>query len=314
MHKENQTSIKLHANGKLLLSGEYLVLYGAKALAVPLRSGQTMDVSQHPGADFLWKATHPKGDWFEAQFNDQLEILNTSDNTKAVKLQEILTEAGRLAKKPIDFAGLKVRTHLEFHPNWGWGSSSTFICNVARWLNIDPYKLLEKTFGGSGYDIACATAQSPLFFSLNNKQPKSEPTVFNPPFADKLWVVYLNRKQSSADAIKTHIRKNKVTTPLLRRISEISEQMTWETSEHNFLQLMAEHESLTGKFIGQEPVRKRLFNDFPGQIKSLGAWGGDFILALSQASDSETKRYFQTKGLNVLFNLGDIKLDTKHAI
>jgi mevalonate kinase len=313
MPQTNQTFIKLHANGKLLLSGEYLVLYGAKALAIPLKRGQTLEVNQHQGEDFIWKATHPQGHWFEAQFNDQLKILNASDSEKAKKLQEILTEAGKLTKKSINFAGLEAHTHLEFDPFWGWGSSSTLVSNVARWLNIDPYKLLKKTFGGSGYDIACATAHSPVFYSLKNKQALVEPVAFNPPFADKLWVVYLNRKQSSAEAIKTHISKNKVTDLLLNRISKISEQMTKEISERVFMELMAEHESLAGEFIGQQPVRKRLFNDFPGQIKSLGAWGGDFILALSQTSDSETKKYFQTKGLNILFSLGDIKLNTSHA-
>lgn len=313
MHKKNQTSIKLHANGKLLLSGEYLVLHGAKALAIPLKSGQTLETTPHSGADLIWKATHPTGRWFEAQFNDQLEILKTSDLEKAKKLQEILSQADKLTKEPFDFTGIEIHTHLEFDPYWGWGSSSTLISNVARWMNVDPYKLLEKTFGGSGYDIACATAYTPVFYSLTNQQAQIEPVSFNPPFADKLWVVYLNRKQSSAEAIKTHISKNKVNDLLLNRISKISKQMTSEISERVFMELMAEHESLVGEFIGQQPIRKRLFNDFPGQIKSLGAWGGDFILALSQTSDRETKKYFQTKGLNILFSLKDIKLDTSHA-
>jgi mevalonate kinase len=313
MPHNNQTPVKLHANGKLLLSGEYLVLYGAKALAIPLNCGQTLEVSQHKGEDFIWKATHPQGEWFEGLFNNQLEILNTSDFTKSQKLQEILTAARKMTKEQIDFRGLEVHTHLEFDPQWGWGSSSTLISNVARWLNIDPYKLLKNTFGGSGYDIACATAHSPLFYFLNERQPQAEPVAFNPPFADKLWIVYLNRKQSSADAIKRHIRKSKITPPLLKRISEISEQMTRETSESNFMQLMDEHESLIGGFTEQAPIRERFFNDFPGGIKSLGAWGGDFFLALSQLSDSETKKYFQTKGLDVLFNFKAIKLDINHA-
>lgn len=314
MQQNNQSPIRLRANGKLLLSGEYLVLYGAKALAIPLNCGQTLEVSQYQGKDFIWKATHPQGDWFNVRFNDQLEILNTSDFQKSKKLQEILTEAGKLTKKQIDFRGLDVNTHLEFNPQWGWGSSSTLISNIGRWLNIDPYKLLENTFGGSGYDIACATAQSPVFYSLNNKAPQAETVAFNPPFADKLWVIYLNRKQSSAEAIKTHIRKNKITTQLLQRVSKVSEQMAQETSESNFIQLMAEHESLISGFTQQEPIRERYFSDFPGGIKSLGAWGGDFFLALSQVSENKTKKYFQTKGLDILFNLNDIKLDTNHAI
>lgn len=305
--------LRFHANGKLLLSGEYLVLYGSKALAIPLKYGQSLEINQHSGADFTWKATHPKGDWFEAKYNHQLDILESTDASKAQKLKEILIEAGKLTKTSLDLAGLKVKTHLEFAPEWGWGSSSTLISNISRWLNINPYRLLKKTFGGSGYDIACATNQSPLFYSLTNKQPKTEETTFGPSFRNKLWVVYLNRKQSSAEAIRKHTKTNNITPSLIRRISKISEQMSTETSEDNFRKLLAEHELLIGDFTGMEPVQSRMFPDFQGQVKSLGAWGGDFVLALSETSAEETKKYFQTKGLNILFNLKDIILDNKYA-
>ncbi|HKK68303.1 MAG TPA: hypothetical protein VJ946_08825, partial [Bacteroidales bacterium] len=104
MQNNNQTSVKLHANGKLLLSGEYLVLYGAKALAIPLNHGQTLEVSQNQGKDLFWKATHPQGEWFEGRFNNQLEILNTSDLSKSQKLKEILTQARKLAKESTDLS------------------------------------------------------------------------------------------------------------------------------------------------------------------------------------------------------------------
>ena len=312
--EKNRNPLIFHAHGKLLLSGEYLVLYGAKALAVPLKYGQSLEINQHSGVDFTWKATHPKGDWFEARYTPQLELLDTNDKGKAEKLKVILFEAGKLTNNPVGFSGLKINTHLEFAPEWGWGSSSTLISNISRWLNIDPYTLLNKTFGGSGYDIACATNHSPIFYSITNKQPKTEDTVFAPPFRDKLWVVYLNRKQSSAEAIRKHTKTNKITPSLIQRISEISEQMSTEHSETNFRNLIVEHESLIGDFTGMDPVQSRLFPDFPGQIKSLGAWGGDFILALSETSTEETKKYFQTKELNALFNLQEIKLDINHAI
>ncbi|PRZ00244.1 mevalonate kinase [Marinilabilia salmonicolor] len=311
--ESNRNSLKFHANGKLLLSGEYVVLYGAKALAVPLKYGQSMEINEHSGADFTWKATHPKGDWFEARFTPQLKLLSTNDKAKALKLKEILSEAGKQAKNPVGFSGITVNTHLQFAPEWGWGSSSTLISNISRWMDVDPYKLLEKTFGGSGYDIACATNHSPLFYSVTNENPKAETTIFSPPFADKFWVVYLNRKQSSADSIRKHTQSGPINPSLIQRISEITELMTSERSENNFIKLMKEHELLIGKFTGMEPVQSRIFHNFPGQVKSLGAWGGDFILALSQTSPTETKKYFQTKGFHVLFNLSDIILDTNHA-
>ena len=33
------------------------------------------------------------------------------------------------------------------------------------------------------------------------------------------------------------------------------------------------------KLTSKEKIKDKLFNDFDGEIKSLGAWGGDFILA-----------------------------------
>ena len=45
------------------------------------------------------------------------------------------------------------------------------------------------------------------------------------------------------------------------------------------------------------PVKKRLFPDYPGSIKSLGAWGGDFILATGTESERE---YFKEKGYTTL--------------
>jgi hypothetical protein len=44
-----------------------------------------------------------------------------------------------------------------------------------------------------------------------------------------------------------------------------------------------------------EPIGKR-FNDFKGAVKSLGAWGGDFFMALSQQPADFVEAYFREKG------------------
>jgi hypothetical protein len=64
-----------------------------------------------------------------------------------------------------------VETHLEFDRSWGLGSSSTLISNIALWANINPYLLLEQSFGGSGYDVACAQANGPLLYIRNEFNP-----------------------------------------------------------------------------------------------------------------------------------------------
>jgi hypothetical protein len=41
-------------------------------------------------------------------------------------------------------------------------------------------------------------------------------------------------------------------------------------------------------------------------MKSLGAWGGDFILATSDRSAKETWAYFNQKGYSVCFQYDEI--------
>ena len=55
----------------------------------------------------------------------------------------------------------------------------------------------------------------------------------------------------------------------------------------------------------QKPIKQKLFSDFPGGIKSLGAWGGDFILA---TGTKETMEYFKEKGYATVISFQDMVL------
>ena len=68
----------------------------------------------------------------------------------------------------------------------------------------------------------------------------------------------------------------------------------------DFCLLMQCHERIIARCIGQEPVQKR-FPDFEGTLKSLGAWGGDFILAATEWDESQVRAYFEKHGLEVVF-------------
>ncbi|MGM0376621.1 MAG: GYDIA family GHMP kinase, partial [Bacteroidota bacterium] len=251
---------------------------------------------------------HPEGLWFYAQFDEDLSIIVTEAPSMAEKLKNILKTA--LAIKPSiinALTGKSITTQLEFSPQWGWGSSSTLISTLSQWLEIDPYELLEKTFGGSGYDVACATATGPLFYHRKNNTPIVQQTGFSPPFEEQLWIVYLNQKQDSAKAIREHQQNSGNREEMIKEISRISREWVDSHSTDHFMQLMDEHENIISCFTGLPRVRDLHFPGFPGEIKSLGAWGGDFVLALSDLSANETKRYFQTKGHPTLFNLSRIK-------
>ena len=58
-----------YSNGKLLLTGEYLVLEGATALAVPTKFGQDLSVEKIKEPQLIGGSFTNKGDcWFEAVF------------------------------------------------------------------------------------------------------------------------------------------------------------------------------------------------------------------------------------------------------
>ena len=323
-----------HSHGKFLLTGEYLVLKGALALALPLKLGQSLEVVQleTDNNQIHWEAWRPEGKWFSVTLNpENFDIIDCNDSPKAEKLVQILQAVKQL--NPVAFNdGLHFETYLDFDPNWGLGSSSTLIANLARWANVNPYELLKLTFGGSGYDIACATSEQPIYYQIVNSEsalrqaqgpqktkvvePVETPTPivktvdFNPPFAGHLFFIYQGQKQSSSKEIKAFLAK---ANPIdlqkdIEAISEISRAVPKCQNMDEFGLLMQCHERIIARCIGQEPVQKR-FPDFEGVLKSLGAWGGDFILAATKWDENQMKAYFKGKGLDVVFEYKELVLN-----
>ena len=323
-----------HSNGKFLLTGEYLVLKGALALALPLKLGQSLEVEQLEtnNEQIQWKAWRPEGRWFSVTLNrENLVNFSTDDPDKAMRLCQILQAVKQLNSKVFEGNDIKFTTRLDFDPNWGLGSSSALIANLARWAKVNPYELLKLTFGGSGYDIACATAEGPIYYQLVNlesalrqaKEPQQIKVVepvetptpmveivdFNPPFAEHLFFVYQGQKQSSSKEIKAFLGKANPTDLQkdIEAVSEISRAVTKCESLEEFAMLMQCHERIIARCIGQTPVQKR-FPDFEGTLKSLGAWGGDFILAATEWDENRVREYFKKNDLEVVFGYNDLIL------
>lgn len=330
-------SLIYHSNGKFLLTGEYLVLKGALALATPLKFGQSMTIKTVSEPFLHWDAYKPDGPWFSVTLNQKnIEIIDCNDRQKAEKLVQILKAVRELNPDAFN-DGLHFETHLDFDQNWGLGSSSTLISNLARWANIDPYELLKMTFGGSGYDIACATAEQSIYYQLVDAgaalrqaqgpklnsdvkpevvEPVETPTPlvksvdFNPPFAEHLFFVYQGQKQSSSKEIKAFLAKANPDDLQkdIEAISEISRAVPKCQNLDEFGLLMQCHERIIARCIGQEPVQKR-FPGFEGTLKSLGAWGGDFILAATEWDEKQVRDFFKGKGLETVFGYKEITLN-----
>lgn len=290
---------RFYSNGKLLLTGEYAILDGATGLAVPSQYGQSLNVMATSSEILDWKSFDADQKmWFHVQLTvPKLEVISSSDVDTSDRLKQILQTAAEMNQGFLKGdSGWHVESHLTFPRNWGLGTSSTLINNIAQWAGIDPYKLLKKTFGGSGYDIACAQNGKPLLYRLQDGDPSIEIVDFEPPFKDSLFFVYLNEKRNSREAIANYRTLQFDAQTLQTSISHITERVLLSSKLSEFEMLMNEHEQLLSEVLGVPTVKSKLFPDYPGTIKSLGAWGGDFILATGKAKEMD---YFKKKGYAV---------------
>ncbi len=295
---------KYHSHGKLLISGEYLVLKGALALAVPCNRGQSLIYDSSKEKELLWESYDEKGSvWFKATFSiKDFDIIATDQTDIAKRLRSVLKEVRKQNSTFILQKGGRVKTVLEFDRQWGLGTSSTLISNIAQWSNTNPYELLKQTFGGSGYDIACAQAKSPLLFSNKNQTPKAQSCEFNPSFKEQLFFVYLDQKKDSSEAVK-RFSNIKITEKQLELFSDLSLKMLKSNELKKFEKLIETHETQLGQILNIKPVKEVLFPDYRGSIKSLGAWGGDFILV---TGNDDTISYFKNKGYKTVLKYSEM--------
>lgn len=288
--------------GKLLLSGEYLILDGALGLALPTKKGQYLIAKEIENATrkLHWKSFDEKKSlWFEAIFElPSLQIIFCSNKSKGLYLQRLLKTSMELST---DFLkapkGLLIETYLEFSPHWGLGSSSTLICNLARLAQIDPYKLLWNTTDkASAYDVACAIEKNPILYRVENKIPQIKKIDFWPSFKDQLFFLYLNKKQNTKKSIDFY-KKKKIKSSEIKEISIISEKLIQCRDLEEFENLLELHEAILSILLKIPKVKEKFFPNYQGAIKSLGAWGGDFSLV----SYREGMRcYFLEKGFPLL--------------
>ena len=300
--------MKFYSNGKLLITGEYFVLNGALSLALPTVYGQYLEINDNDSNIINWTSyNNDKEIWFKCKIDkDNLDILYSSSKEISRILKELISYIREKETNFLKSNGSIINTQLTFDKNWGLGSSSTLINNISKFSGFDPYELNDKFFNGSGYDIACAESNSSLLYRLYDDKKEIIKIDFNPSFKDKLYFVYLNKKQNSLNEIINF--KEKVNSKIgISEISEITKRIILCKDQSEFNSLIREHENIISKLISKEKIKDILFDDFNGEIKSLGAWGGDFILASS--NESETKKYFKNKGFNFIFEFDKLILN-----
>jgi mevalonate kinase len=283
----------------LLLTGEYFVLDGALALAMPTKRGQWLRLNPAPesAASHQWVSKRQDGSvWFEGNFAEFGTLLQSTDQSVGHRLEKLFMgiedqRPGFWSKQPF----WRFETQLEFPREWGLGSSSTLVAALARWADVDPFQLLDATLGGSGYDIACASSHQPILFQRRNGQPNYVSLPYQPSFADQICFVYLGRKQDSREGIK-RFRDFATTDRQLQRVSELTLLFLNARDAREAVLVLEEHEALIAESLRLPKVKDQYFSNFPGIVKSLGAWGGDFVMALSEKPATATKQYFKVKG------------------
>ncbi|MEL6917281.1 MAG: GYDIA family GHMP kinase [Bacteroidota bacterium] len=305
-----------YSNGKLLLTGEYLVLDGGLGLALPTRYGQSLSVTETNTSKLEWRSLDINEKiWFHTTFElDPLKptvestrfSAGENDNAIIETLSKILAEAKKLNPGFLrGEQGFVVETKLDFPRDWGLGSSSTLINNIAQWAMVNAYELLWNSFSGSGYDIACAQHDRPILYQLDKEVPRVEEIDFNPPFGDSLYFVHLNKKQSSREAITKYKAIHFDKGDIIDKTSEITRSLIYCTDLSDFEALLQEHEKLLSDTLHIPTAKESLFPDYAGSVKSLGAWGGDFILATGTV---EAPVYFKEKGFETAIRYLDMVL------
>ncbi|WP_439128150.1 GYDIA family GHMP kinase [Polaribacter sp.] len=309
--------MNFYSNGKLLLTGEYLVLDGSKSLALPTKFGQDLSVEKINEPEIIWGSFTHKGEcWFEAIFDlKKLRLKSATFNSDkdggadliAETLLDILKEAKSMNPDFLNLEnGFVVKTRLTFPRNWGLGSSSTLINSIASWAKVDAFQLLWNSFKGSGYDIACAQNNTPIFYQIENKKPVVAQVKFNPAFKENIFFIYLNQKQDSKEGIAKFRESGQNFEKEIQRISEISNEFLEVKSISDFDKLIVEHEEIIASIIKMKSVKEKLFADYHlGEIKSLGAWGGDFVMV---TGNEQTPDYFKNKGYDTILSYSEMIL------
>jgi hypothetical protein len=165
---------------------------------------------------------------------------------------------------------------------------------------VNPYIVNKELTGGSGADIACTIAQD--WFLYRNILPR--PGIWELPvdylFPDHTYFIYSGKKQATRD----HLEKVGQNQP--------RHYVSWmEANKYVYrfvacntlpemMKIIHDHELLIQDAIGMTAIGTQ-FPDFPGKVKSLGAWGGDFFMAITQQSKDFVKDYFSRKGYQQIY-------------
>jgi len=285
--------VKFTAHGKLLLTGEYAITQSAQGIAMPTSFGQHLSLESHQGSEHVhWEALdHENQLWFTASFNREGRVLHSSSEAIAQKLLAFLAPV--LHSKAWN-ASVRIQTKVDFPRLWGLGTSSTLCALLAQWAEIDVLSYRD-LHGGSGYDLACSQASGAISYTLIDGEPEVL-GVQLPQVMQSVVFVYRGEKQQTDSSLKLVGRKP-FSPALCEEISQLSKAFLKANSLNELESIIEDHELLIANHLGLERAIDGPFKGIHGQVKSLGGWGGDFVML---TRFEENRQWLESNGFNTI--------------
>jgi mevalonate kinase len=273
------------APGKILLAGEYAVLLGLNAHAVPVKKGQWLEYFEFKTPEnqqdtLYYKAIDIQGTaWMNAQ------CLLTTRTWVGGETPDVLQQVFDAIPETFWKPGFSYRleTRLEFSRDSGLGSSSTFTALMSHCFQLEPQRLQERLFQGSGYDVAIATVQKPLTFWRNDQGAHFKSWKLPPENTQDWTILFLgnkvNSRSSSANIIES-LRQIIAEPFYLLQFEKVLHIIETAESANALEAALEMYQLLLSQLLNMEtpyqhfqlkPVKK-------GLCKWLGAWGGDMLL------------------------------------
>ena len=284
-----------------MLCGEYAVIVGVEALALPVSLGQWMYVwefdSPGGGDRLIWEAKEKDGStWLNESFALPLETMEaeTEKSSERDRSREVLHSMLSMVAEGFWKTGksYRIETQLEFDRSSGLGSSSTMVANFARFAGLDAQKVQQKVLGGSGYDVAVAELGKGLVFWKNAEVANWDAWKLSADLTSKWKIVFLGKKQNSRNAladVKGKLMEIEKDDFLMHQLQQVCAAVKMANQVPMLEAGLEMWQAILAMSLGLEtPYQHFKFQPTKGGLcKWLGAWGGDMLLINDVFEESE---------------------------
>ena len=121
------------------------------------------------------------------------------------------------------------------------------------------------------------------------------------------YFTYLGKKQQSSKEVDSFLDNSDFSDIDILSVSQLSTDICKADSPAELISLVNEHEYILSTILKREPLARR-FQSFPGTVKSLGAWGGDFAMFVSASEPEVVVNHLHGLGFVNVFPYTDLEI------